>query len=69
MRYYYEAEFIHIIDDHQAEIMDALKREYANDLFDSVRDFLDGGISEKDLVERIKEIIVESAELVYDDHE
>ena len=69
MRYYYDAEFTHIIDHHPEDIMDNIKNFYGDDMFDSIESFLRGTLSEKELVKQLKDYIIAAAELVYEKHD
>jgi hypothetical protein len=68
MRYYYDAEFTHIIDHHQDDIMDNIKKKYTDDVFDLIESFLYGYISEHEFIKTLKDYIIASAELVYEKH-
>ncbi|MFC1855431.1 hypothetical protein ACFL2A_02660 [Thermodesulfobacteriota bacterium] len=69
MRYYYDAEFIHIIDHHKDEIMENLREDYIESIISLVESFLYERISERELVDEVKEYIVCAAEPVCEDHE
>ena len=68
MRYYYEIDFIHIIDYHQDGIMENLKKEYADEIFSCIESLLGERISERDFVDHVKEYILCAAESVYETH-
>jgi ferritin len=68
MRHYYDTEFVHVIDHHQDEIMDNIKKKFDEDIFSLLESFLKEEISERNLVDRLKDLLIAAAELVYEDH-
>lgn len=69
MRYYYDAEFTHIIDYHQDDIIENIRKYYTDDVINLIESFLRYQISEREFVDRVKDYLIAAAELIYETHE
>lgn len=69
MRYYYSDDFIHIIENHQEEIIKKVRANYCDDIFDMIEMYLRGLIDDAKLIVMIKDYIIAGAEYVYESHD
>jgi hypothetical protein len=65
----HEEEFAHVVDKHQPEIMELYRRNYSSETFDVLDVFMRGLTTGETVNEKISELMIAAAELVYEGHD
>jgi hypothetical protein len=69
MLHYYDKDFDHILEHHSEEIMAEHKERYSDDTFELIESLTRGNMNDATFCEKIKDLIIASAEIVYEDHD
>jgi hypothetical protein len=62
-------ELKHIVNRHPEEMMTILKKEYDEEVYEIIEEFLLEKTSERQLVDKIKDYLICSAEKINEDHD